>query len=163
MNSPDPTLLRSGARSPSGGFHPGRWLALLVLLAAAGMTAWCWVSLRWAYSEGERAGVLQKFSSKGWICKTYEGELALYVVGGVSPQIWYFSVRDPRVAAELGRQVGERLQLHYTEHRGVPTQCFAETPYFVEGYRVVGEAPQTSYQAPLPPPAPQTAPASPPH
>lgn len=67
-------------------------LVLVVLLGAA----WTWFSLSWAYSEGERAGVLQKFSSKGWVCKTYEGELAQYVVGGVAPQIWYFSTRDEK-------------------------------------------------------------------
>jgi hypothetical protein len=102
---------------------------LVPALAAAG---WTWFSLSWAYSEGDRAGVLQKFSRKGWICKTYEGELAQYVVAGVAPQIWTFTVRDPQVADELTRVVGRQVQLHYTEHRGVPTTCFGETPYFVE-------------------------------
>jgi hypothetical protein len=112
-------------------------LAVLAGLAAA----WSWVSLSWSYSEGERAGILQKFSRKGWVCKTYEGELALYVVGGVSPQIWYFSVRDPALAKQLFTVVGERVQLHYTEHRGVPTNCFAETNYFGESFRVVKGTP----------------------
>ncbi len=109
----------------------------MLVLALAGSAGWTWVTLHYPYSDGERAGILQKLSHKGWICKTYEGELALYVVGGVSPQIWNFSVRDPKVAAGLADAVGERLQLHYTEHRGVPTQCFAETSYFVESFRVV--------------------------
>ena len=105
-------------------------LVLVVLLGAA----WTWFSLSWAYSEGERAGVLQKFSSKGWVCKTYEGELAQYVVGGVAPQIWYFSTRDEKLAKQLSAAVGDQIRLHYTEHRGVPTSCFAETPYFAEGF-----------------------------
>ncbi len=71
-------------------------LVLVVLLAGL----WTWFSLSWAYSEGERAGVLQKFSRKGWLCKTYEGELAQYVVGGVAPQIWFFSTRDEKLAEE---------------------------------------------------------------
>ena len=75
--------------------------------------------LWWSYSEGERAGVLQKFSKRGWICKTYEGELAMYVVGGVAPQIWNFSVRDEATAAELTRAVGRQVRLHYTEHPGL--------------------------------------------
>jgi len=109
-----------------------RVLLLLVLLLVACAGLWTWLTLAWAYSDGERAGVLQKFSRKGWICKTQEGEIAQFVVAGVSPQIWQFSVRDPAVAAQLNKAVGERVQLHYTEHRGVPTACFAETPYFVD-------------------------------
>ena len=105
---------------------------LVLVLLLVGL--WTWFSLSWAYSEGERAGVLQKFSSKGWICKTYEGELALYVVGGVAPQIWYFSTRDDKVAQQLSASVGDQIRLHYTEHRGVPTSCFAETPYFAESF-----------------------------
>jgi hypothetical protein len=83
--------------------------------------------------------VLQKFSKKGWICKTYEGELALYVVGGVAPQIWYFSTRDEKVAQDLFKAVGQKVQLHYTEHKGIPTSCFAETPYFAESFTIIGE------------------------
>jgi hypothetical protein len=108
-------------------------LALFVLFGAL----WTWFSLSWSYSEGERAGVLQKFSKKGWLCKTYEGELAQYVVGGVAPQIWYFSTRDEKLAQQLSGAVGEQIRLHYTEHRGVPTSCFAETPYFAEGFTKV--------------------------
>ena len=118
-----------------------RWLVRLLLLvpflALVIAVLWTWFTLSWSYSEGERAGVLQKFSKKGWICKTYEGELALYVVGGVSPQIWYFSTRDEELAAKLSKAVGERIQLHYEEHRGVPTNCFAETPYFADSFTVV--------------------------
>jgi hypothetical protein len=109
-------------------------VAALLLVGAA---VWTWFSLSWSYSEGERAGVLQKFSKKGWICKTYEGELALYVVGGVAPQIWYFSTRDEALAQELFKNVGSQVQLHYTEHRGIPTSCFAETPYFATKIRVL--------------------------
>ena len=115
----------------------GRILGILLVLVVVLAAGWTWFSLSWAYSEGERAGVLQKFSSKGWICKTWEGELALYVVGGVAPQIWYFSTRDENVAKQLSTAVGEQVRLHYTEHRGVPTSCFAETSYFAESFTVV--------------------------
>jgi hypothetical protein len=98
-----------------------------------------WLMLSWAYSEGERAGVLQKFSKRGWICKTYEGELAMYVVGGVAPQIWNFSVRDDEVVGQLHAAVGQQVRLHYAEHRGLPTTCFGETDYFVERVEVVGK------------------------
>lgn len=112
----------------------GRILGMLLVLVVVIAALWTWFSLSWSYSEGERAGVLQKFSKKGWICKTYEGELALYVVGGVAPQIWYFSTRDDKVAQQLSAAVGEQIRLHYSEHRGVPTTCFAETPYFAESF-----------------------------
>ena len=97
--------------------------------------------LWWSYSDGERAGVLQKFSQRGWVCKTYEGELALYVVAGVAPTIWNFSVRDSAVAAELGKHVGQNVRLHYREHRGLPTSCFGETDYFVDRLEVIGSSP----------------------
>jgi hypothetical protein len=115
----------------------GRILLILLVLAVLLVALWSWFALSWSYSEGERAGVLQKFSKKGWICKTYEGELALYVVSGVAPQIWYFSTRDEALAKQLSGTVGEQIRLHYTEHRGVPTSCFAETPYFAESFSKV--------------------------
>ena len=140
----------------------------LVLLAAVG---WVWLTLTWSYSEGERAGVLQKFSKRGWICKTYEGELAMYVVGGVAPQIWNFSVRDEAVVEQLHKAVGQQVRLHYAEHRGLPTSCFGETDYFVERVEIVGPPPYnitapaagTAAPAGVPspvPPAPADAPPS---
>jgi hypothetical protein len=104
------------------------WIGGLLLAVAL----WTAFSLNWRYSDGDRGGVLQKFSKKGWLCKTYEGELALYVVPGMAPEIWAFSVRDDNVAQALSGHVGERVQLHYAEHRGLPTSCFGETAYFVD-------------------------------
>lgn len=117
----------------------GRFFLWALAIVVALFIGWTAFTLSWAYSEGDRAGVLQKFSKKGWLCKTYEGELALYIVGGVAPQIWYFSTRDEDLAKELGTAVGKNIQLHYTEHRGVPTNCFAETPYFAESFLIVDE------------------------
>jgi hypothetical protein len=118
--------------------------ALLGLLIAAGVAAlYTWLSLSFEYSNGERAGTLQKFSRKGWICKSYEGELALYVVAGVQPEIWDFTVRDPAIAQKLSTAVGERVQLHYAEHRGIPTTCFGETGYFVDRINTIGPTPLT--------------------
>lgn len=116
-----------------------RVLLILVVALLLGGGLWTWFTLSWAYSAGDRAGVLLKFSKKGWICKTYEGQLALYVVGGVAPQLWDFSTRDEALAAKLSKVVGQEIQLHYEEHRGVPTNCFAETPYFADGFTVVNK------------------------
>ncbi|MEO8226553.1 MAG: hypothetical protein ABI637_03930 [Gemmatimonadota bacterium] len=93
--------------------------------------------LKWAYSDGDRSGYLQKFSRKGWVCKTYEGELAMTSVPGVAPTIWTFSVPDRTVATKLNAALGRKVVLHYTEHRGVPTQCFATTNYYVDSVRVL--------------------------
>lgn len=112
------------------------WVAALFLVPILLTWMYTFFVLTWAYSDGERAGVLQKFSRKGWLCKTYEGELAMYVVQGVQPEIWHFSVRDPDVIPQLNDAVGKRVQLRYSEHRGVPTSCFGETAYFVDGVKV---------------------------
>lgn len=154
----------TGTRRSSG--RVGRWFIIALLLLAVGGAFWTWLTLAWAYSDGERAGVLQKFSRKGWICKTSEGELAQYVVAGISPQIWTFSVRDAAVARQLDKAVGHRVQLHYTEHPGVPTSCFADTRYFVDlvtvtdepsaGQPAAARQPETDVltEAPLGPPPP---------
>ena len=92
--------------------------------------------LSWSYSEGERAGVLQKFSHKGWICKTDEGELAMTTVPGVAPVIWDFSARDENVILQLRAAIGKRVVVHYTEHPGLLTTCFGQTPYFVDSVGV---------------------------
>ena len=118
----------------------GRFLLGLLLLAIVLGVLYTLFMLWWSYSEGERAGVLQKFSKRGWVCKTYEGELALYVVGGVAPQIWHFSVRDDVVAGQLHNVVGQQLRVHYTEHPGLPTNCFGETPYFADRFEVIRAA-----------------------
>jgi hypothetical protein len=109
-------------------------IVIIVLVILVLPIAWTWITLNWSYSDGERAGVLQKFSRKGWICKTYEGELAQYIVSGVSPQIWNFTIRDEKIAEQLKSLVGTKVQLHYTEHRGVPGNCFGDTGYYVEGF-----------------------------
>ena len=122
----------------------GRLLRAALLGAAALLAAialYTWLALKFEYSNGDRAGVLQKFSRKGWICKTYEGELALYVVAGVQPEIWNFTVRDPALAERLAAAVGQRAQLHYAEHKGLPSSCFGETGYFVDGITAITAAP----------------------
>lgn len=113
-------------------------LGVVALLAGAAL--YTWLTLHYEYSDGERAGALQKFSRKGWICKTYEGELALYVVAGVQPEIWNFTVRDPAVARQLSAAVGQRVQLHYIEHRGIPTSCLGDTGYFVDRINAIAAA-----------------------
>ena len=105
-------------------------LLLIALLALAGYT---WLTLNWAYSSGERAGLLQKFSKKGWLCKTWEGELLLTSMPGAIPEKFEFSVRDNSIVDALTRNAGRKVIVTYEQHKGVPSSCFGETEYFVTG------------------------------
>ncbi len=128
--------------------HWMRNTILIVLVVPALLLGlWAWITLSYTYSEGDRAGYLQKFSEKGWLCKTWEGELTQVNVPGQMPEIFYFSVRDDRVAAELSRQMGNRVSLTYEEHKGIPTSCFGETDYFVTAARII-DAPQVAPTTP---------------
>src|ERR1035437_2866040 len=95
------------------------------------------LSLNWSSSSGERAGFLQKMSHKGWVCKTWEGELSLIAIPGTAPEKFLFSVRDDVVAKRLEAAMGKRVTLLYEQHKGVPSSCFGETEYFVVDLREV--------------------------
>lgn len=114
-------------------------LTLLAVLAAAVLAAWAyaWITLHFSYSEGERAGYLQKFSKRGWICKTWEGELLLTSMPGAIPEKFEFSVRDDEIARQLMSSTGKRVLLNYAQHKGVPTNCFGETEYYAEKVQVM--------------------------
>ena len=107
-------------------------LLSLVAGAVALFALYTWVTLHMSYSDGERAGYLQKFSRKGWICKTWEGEILLSSMPGAIPERFAFSVRDDLVAQQLTAAMGKRVNLSYAQHKGVPSDCFGETEYFVE-------------------------------
>jgi hypothetical protein len=109
----------------------------LVTLVAALFAAYTWVALTWSYSEGERAGFMQKLSKKGWLCKTWEGELSLVALPGAAPEKFFFTVRDDAVADKINKLVGQRVALVYAEHKGIPTSCFGDTAYFVSDVKVV--------------------------
>ena len=111
--------------------------ASLVLLSAIGgvivlFALYTWFTLSWSYSEGERAGFLQKFSKKGWVCKTWEGEILLSSMPGAIPERFMFTVRDDLVAKNMMNAIGKRVVLTYAQHKGVPSSCFGETEHFVE-------------------------------
>lgn len=94
------------------------------------------IAFNYSYSDGNRAGYIQKFSNKGWVCKTHEGELAMTSVPGVAPILWNFSVWDEKVASEIARAMGKKLVLHYKEYRYIPTTCFGDTAYYVDHVEV---------------------------
>ncbi|HWE42232.1 MAG TPA: hypothetical protein VG432_07000 [Gemmatimonadaceae bacterium] len=139
-----------------------RILAVLILGPAIVIGLWVAITLNYTFSSGDRAGYVQKFSKKGWICKTWEGELAMANIPGAMPEIFKFSVRDDAVAREIQQDMGRRVSLSYEQHRGVPTSCFGETEYFITSVRAVDENNlRGAPPAPIPPPtvpAPATTP-----
>ncbi len=108
----------------------------LVAAALLVFVAYTWAMLHISYSDGERAGYLQKFSTRGWICKTWEGEILLTSMPGAIPEKFEFSVRDEAVARQLTDATGKRVVLSYSQHKGVPTQCFGETEYYITKVQV---------------------------
>ena len=107
----------------------------VVILGIAAFTAF---TLSWSYGKGERAGYVQKLSKKGWICKTWEGQMAMVTMPGTVAEKFYFTVRQDNVAAKINATVGSRVVLSYEEHRWVPFSCFGDTGYFVTGVRDSG-------------------------
>ncbi len=104
-------------------------IALGTVLAVAAL--YLTFVLKWSYSSGERAGWVQKLSHKGWLCKTWEGELALVSMPGAPVEKFLFTVHSDAVAADINRLMGQRVSLHYEEKMGIPTSCFGDTHYFV--------------------------------
>jgi hypothetical protein len=107
----------------------GFWL---IVLPALLFCLYTWASLNWVYSSGERAGYVQKFSLKGYLCKTWEGEIVLVSMPGTQAEKFFFSVQDAAVAKKVNDSLGLRVKIHYQEHKGIPSSCFGETAYFVD-------------------------------
>lgn len=135
--------------------HWGKLAVLsIVLIPLLVLMAWSWITLSYTYSSGERVGYVQKLSKKGWLCKTWEGELAMANLPGTMPQLFNFSVRDDDVAKQIESYGGQPVAIAYRQHRGVPFSCFGETEYFVNAVRPVS-APSLRGTLPAPPaPAP---------
>jgi hypothetical protein len=113
-------------------------LVIVIALPIIAITAWTAFSLNFYYSEGTRAGYLQKISKRGWLCKTWEGEIQLTAIPGSVPQVFSFTTRSDSVAAILTSMAGQAVSVHYREHKGIPTSCFGDTRYYVDGVQKVG-------------------------
>ena len=146
---------KAPARGRSIGLRLLLFTFVVFALAAAAFALFAWGALRYAYSDGDRAGYVQKFSRRGWICKTWEGELAMVNLPGTMPQIFAFSVRDPKMADVINQSMGQRVALHYEQHKGIPTDCFGETEYFITGVRVLEGLPGAALPPPVQAPAPR--------
>lgn len=139
---------RAETEAPTSAEAPRRFvrrhwgmLALLavILVPAVLFTIWAGLTLTYTYSSGERAGYVQKLSKKGWLCKTWEGELAMVNLPGAMSQIFAFTVRSDSLAEAINEAMAKgRVVVYYEEHRGVPTSCFGETGHFVKRVRAGG-------------------------
>jgi len=118
-----------------------KFLLLGVPVIGGLIALYLWAALSWNYSSGERAGWVQKFSRKGWICKTWEGELAMITMPGAAQEKFYFTVWDDEIARQINEAMGKRVSLHYDEKVGLPTSCFGETRHWVNKVTVVQDVP----------------------
>ena len=143
MPEPTPSTAAStpvAARTTSFGRRLRNWFLAVVALLVLASALYVFVALRFSYSSGDRAGLVQKFSNKGWICKTWEGELAMATVPGAVPQIFTFTVRDDAVAEQISATMGQKVVLRYDQHPGLPS-CFGDTSHFVTSVRPQNETP----------------------
>ena len=114
------------------------WTVAVLILAPVVYFAFVF---NWSYADGERAGWVQKFSNKGWLCKTWEGEMTMVSLPGSTPEKFEFTVMDDKVADEVSKAIGKRVSLRYEQKVGIPTSCFGDTRYYVTGVTVVHEVP----------------------
>lgn len=114
-------------------------IAAVAVIGVLVFLAYTWLVLSWSYSSGDRAGYVQKLSRKGWLCKTWEGEMALVSMPGTVAEKFYFTVREPQVAEQINRSLGKRVALTYEQHMGIPSSCFGDTQYFISAVKVVDE------------------------
>jgi hypothetical protein len=159
MSTSPPDSGRSTSRRGPSRLKLVFWLLIVPIVLAVAYFA---VVLKWNYSSGERAGWVQKFSKKGWICKTWEGEMAMVTMPGTTTEKFLFTVWDDAVAEQINRVMGKRVTLHYEEKVGLPTTCFGETRHFVTGVAAVEDIPLApGIVVPVPGKAPAAPPAAP--
>ncbi len=113
------------------------WGAAIVLVPVVVFILYTWLALTWSFSRGERTGYIQKLSKSGWVCKTWEGEMAMVTMPGAIPEKFLFSVRDDAVAKRINAFAGKRVALVYEQHRGIPTSCFGDTEYFIVDIKAI--------------------------
>lgn len=117
--------------------HVSLWIAGILLVPVVGLIIYTWIALSWSFSKGERTGYIQKLSKSGWVCKTWEGEMAMVTMPGAIPDKFLFSVRDEKVAERINKFAGKRVALVYEQHKGLPTSCFGDTEYFIVDVKAI--------------------------
>ena len=116
-----------------------KWLISFILIGLLLLAGYTWAMLNWSYGSGERAGYVQKFSNRGYVCKTWEGELAMVSMPGTMSEKFFFTVREDAVAQKINANLGKKVALKYQQHIGLPTTCFGDTEYFVSDITVLDD------------------------
>lgn len=111
-------------------------LLTTVAVLLVGLVGYTWLTLHWSYSTGERSGYVQKLSKKGYVCKTWEGEMAMVSMPGTVSEKFQFTIPDVAIADKVNASVGKRVALQYEQHKWLPSSCFGDTEYFVTDVRV---------------------------
>lgn len=101
----------------------GKYLTIFFLLVILGLGIFFFWKYYFTYSSGNRYGLLQKFSHKGNIFKTYEGEMVLSSVRGnnnitIASEKFFFSVKENNIADQLVNLQGKYITVHYLEKKG---------------------------------------------
>jgi hypothetical protein len=119
----------------------GYWSLVIVIVV---IVAFGYFKYGFVYSKGYRSGLLQKFSEKGVVFKTYEGEMILSSVQSsanvaIASEKFLFSVTDEVVAKQMEQIQGKHVVVHYKEKNGaLPWQ--GESYYIVDSVRVADVA-----------------------
>jgi hypothetical protein len=127
-----------------------RWLLFSIVTLLGVFALYGFVEMNWSYSTGERAGWIQKFSRKGWLCKTWEGEMAMVTMPGTVPEKFTFTVWDDRVVEQINRSMGQRVSLSYEQKKGLPSSCFGDTEYWITALHVLPDVPPAPGAVPYP-------------
>lgn len=106
-------------------------LTILAILIVVTPFVYFKIMLNITYSEGDRVGYVQKLSEKGWLVKTWEGELVMAAVPGSVPEKFLFTASDEKAAKEINLFLGKKAKLHYEQHKGLPKSLYGDTEYFV--------------------------------
>jgi hypothetical protein len=148
MSTPYPPTAASPAQppavAPKGGKPPktfadrfARFVLYVVVLGVVGFALYTWAALNYTYSEGERVGFARKLSNKGWVCKTWEGEISITNSVGAQESVFSFTVRDEAVVQKFRALEGKQVTVLYKERVGIPTSCFGDTPYHAFDVRAI--------------------------
>ena len=136
-----------------------RWLIGIVLVVAGLVAGYGLIVANWSYSTGERAGWVQKFSHKGWLCKTWEGEMAMVTMPGTMSEKFIFTAWNSDIVSQITSSMGRRVALSYEQKKGLPSSCFGDSEYWITGVRVLADTPEIpGPAAPSPAPPPASAP-----
>ena len=104
----------------------GKFLFWTLAVLIVAPVAYFLFVFNWSYADGEHAGWVQKFSSKGWLCKTWEGEMSMVSLPGSAPEKFYFTVMDDKVAEMLPRRSASACRSTTSRRWGFPRRASAK-------------------------------------